>query len=186
MSRFYANITLKGISAADVVAFLNDRHESAYVSPAVKNAIVVFHEDLQNQESIAGRLSAHFSCPALLVMMYAETILLYHLYENGGQTDAYVSSPHADLQLDAPAPPGSAAILCKAFEADRFERRVESVLRKESKPDHPFASAINRHGELFQSLGLPLFAAGAGFQTIEIGEIPMGKGFDIAALARTK
>jgi hypothetical protein len=185
LSRFYANITLKGPAAADVVDYLRKQNESAYVSPAVRDAIVVFHEDMQNQESLAGGLSAQFSCPVLLVMAFAETILLYHLYENGVQTDAYVSSPHADLELEV-APPGDAAVLCAAFEADRFQRRVESILRKETKSDHPFANAINRHGELFGALGLPQFAAGASFQSIEIGEIPMGKGFDVEEMVRTK
>jgi hypothetical protein len=186
LSRFYANITLKGSTSSDVATYLSEQHESAYVSPSVKDAVVVFHEDMQNQEALAAKLSAHFSCPALLVMAYAEIILLYHLYQNGAQTDAYVSSPHGDLELESPAPPGNASVLCAAFEADRFERRVESILRKEGKPDQPFANAINRHGELFQALGLPVFAAGASFQSIEIGEMPAGKGFDAGAMVRTK
>jgi len=186
VSRFYANITLKGPAPSEVADYLRGQHESAYVSPAVKNAVVAFHEDMQNQETLAANLSAHFSCPALLVMAYAEIVLLYHLYEKGQQTDAYVSSPHGDLELGAPAPPGSAAILCAAFEAERFERRVESILRKEGKPDQPFANAINRHGELFQAMGLPVFAAGASFQSIEIGEMPAGRGFDAAEMVRTK
>ncbi len=186
MSRFYANITLKGPPAEEVIAALREQNISAYVSPTVRGATVVFHEDLQNQEQIAGWLSSKLSCAAILVMAFAEKILLYHLYENGKQTDAYVSSPNDELQLESPAPPGDAKILCTALEAERFERRVDSILHKESKEGHAYANAINRHGELFQSLGLPLFAAGAGFQSIEIGEMPMGMGFDVQALIRTK
>ncbi len=147
--------------------------------------LVVFHEDLGGQEDLAARLSAQFSCPALLVMVYGQSVLLYHLYEDGIQTDAYVSSPHTDLELDEPAPPGDAARLCEAFDADRFERRVESILAKEAKPDQPYAYAINRHGELARALKLPIFAAGTGFAAIEMGELPEGAGFDPTQLIRT-
>jgi hypothetical protein len=186
MSNFYANITLGGPSPQDVVAFLKNEGVIAYVSPAVREAVVVFHEDMSGQESLAGRLSEKFECPALLVLVYGQAVLLYTLFENGRQTDAYVSSPHGDLELDGEAPPGNAAVLCAAFDAERFERRVESILRKEGKAGQPYEYAANRHGELFQALGLPVFAAGAGFASIEIGEMPAGKGFDPRALVRTK
>ena len=184
MAGFYSNITLRTDAAEDVCAFLKDKAAIAYVSPAAKGAVVIFHEDLSNQEGLAADLSAHFSCPALLAMVYGESILLYHLYDGGRQADSYVSSPHGDLELDGPAPPGSASVLCMAFEAERFERRVESILRKEGKPDQPYAYGVNRHGELLRALGLPLFAAGASFQSIDLGEMPAGKDFDFRALVR--
>jgi hypothetical protein len=185
MSRFYANITLQGPAPQDVLAYLKELGAVAYVSSAFRHALVVFHEDLSGQEDLAANLSAKFSCPALLVMAYGEAVLLYHLYRDGIKIDEYVSSPHTDLELEGDAPPGNASILCAAFGAERFERRVESILRKEGKPEHAFAYAANRHGELFQALGLPAFAAGAGFDAIEIGETPMGTGFDLGQLMRT-
>jgi hypothetical protein len=185
MSRFYANITLQGPQTLEVVGYLKQRRTAAYVSSGPRAMTVIFHEDLQSQESLAADLSAHFSCPTLVVMAYGEAILLYHLYERGEQTDAYVSSPHADLELDTAAPPGNAGVLCAAFEAGRFERRVASILRKEGKPDQPYALAANRHGELFRALGLPLFAVGAGFASIELGEMPVGNGFEAGELNKT-
>jgi hypothetical protein len=146
---------------------------------------VVFHEDLGGQEILASELSAHFSCPALLIMGYGQAILLYHLYESGKQTDGYVSTPHEGLELDGPAPEGDAAKLCAAFDADRSERRVQTILSKPAKEGQPYAYAINRHGDLLGALKLPTFAAGAGFAQIELGEMPAGQDFDPTALIRT-
>ncbi|HWE01155.1 MAG TPA: hypothetical protein VG326_02005 [Tepidisphaeraceae bacterium] len=184
MPGFYANITLKGPAAPDVAAYLKEVGAVAYVSSAFRGALVVFHEDLSRQEALAADLSARFACPALLVMGFGETVLLYHLYQSGQKADAYVSSPHGDLDLDGDAPPGNAGILCAAFDAARFERRVEAILRREGKPGHPYAYAANRHGELTQALGIPTFAAAAGFEAIELGETPMGNGFELTELMK--
>jgi hypothetical protein len=185
MSTYYANIALKGPAQHDVLAFLKAHGDVAYVSPVVKESLVVFHQDLSTQEDLAARLSAEFICPALLVMNYGQGILLYHLYQDGRQVDAYVSSPHGELELDGPAPAGDAAVLCQAFDADRFERRVATLLAREGKPGQPYEYAANRHGELASALGLPVFAAGTGFDAIELGEVPMGKGFELRELRRS-
>jgi hypothetical protein len=186
MAGYYANITLVGPSAEHVFQYLRASGDVAYVAQA-KGATVVFHADLGAQERLAAALSAHFRCPALVVMAYGESILLYELYENGAETDAYVSSPHEGLELDGPAQEGDATRLCAAFriEMDHKVRRVERVLRTPTTPNGEFALAVNRHGELARALGLPVFAAGAGFAGIEVGELPEGPGFDASALRRT-
>jgi hypothetical protein len=186
MSGFYANITVQGPGQEALVSFLNRYGHVAYVSPALKGAAVVFHEDLGSQESIASALSAHFHCPALLVMDYGGTVLLYQLYVNGGQADAYVSSPHDELDTGGePAPEGNAEALCAAFGVEHRVKSVERVLRRPTHPTKGYALAVNRHGELARALGLPLFAAGAGYGGIEMGELPAGEGFDASALVKT-
>ena len=186
MSRFYANITVQGPWQEELVAFLNRGGHVAYVSPVVKGAAVVFHEDLGSQESIAAALSAHFRCPALLVMDYGGTVLLYQLYLNGEQADAYVSKPHDELDTGGePAPEGSPEALCAAFGMEHRLPSVGRVLRRPTHPTKGYALAVNRHGELARALGLPLFAAGAGFSGIEMGELPAGEGFDPAKLMKT-
>lgn len=185
MSRFYANITLGGADQAAVVALLKTAGAVAYVSPAVRQCVVIFHEDLGGQETLAADCSAALHCPALLVMAFGEAVLLYRLYEEGKVTDAYVSQPSGDLELDGDPPPGDASRLCAAFEAERFERRVQGILSKETRPDTPYAYAANRHGELARALKLPLFAAGTGFNDIELGEVPAGADFDLRQLVRT-
>ena len=186
MSRFYANITVQGPGQEELVAFLNNRGHVAYVSPVVKGCAVVFHEDLGSQEWIASELSAHFRCPALVVMDYGGTILLYQLYVNGERADAYVSTPHDELAIAGePAPAGNADALCAAFGKESRVRSVDRVLRRPTHPVKGYALAVNRHGELARALGLPLFAAGAGYAGIEMGELPAGGGFDPAAMVKT-
>jgi hypothetical protein len=187
MSGYYANITVNGPARDDVVAFLKAQGVIAYVSPAVKGSTVVWHEDLASQEPLAAALSAELKCAALLVMGYGEAVLMYHLYVGGAPADAYVSSPHDELELEEPAPRGDARVLASAFgiDMDHLVARVERVLNKPTRPNSDYAYAVNRHGELARALGLPVFAAGSGFNSIEVGELPEGPGFDAAGLVRT-
>jgi hypothetical protein len=185
MNNFYANITVSGPAQPDVVAYLNAQRHVAYVSATVKGATVVFHEDFATQEALAAGLSAHFRCPALLAMVFGGTVLLYHLYAGGEQVDAYVSAPHEGLELDGPAPEGNAETLCAAFGIERRVSSVGRVLTRPTKLNTDYALAVNRHGELLRALNLPLFAAGAGFASIESGELPAGPGFDPGTLVRT-
>jgi hypothetical protein len=183
---FYSNILLRNVGdVRDVVSFLNAGHHAAYVAPAPGGYALVCHEDLDTQESVAAALSGRFEGSALLVMALGGTILLYHLYLNGGQADAYVSSPHEGLELDGSTPEGNAEALCAAFGMEHRVASVERVLRRPTKPNTDYAYAINRHGELLRALKLPLFAAGASFRAIESGELPHGAGFDPATLVRT-
>ena len=187
MAGYYANITTQGPAPDAVAAFLNGRGTIAFVAPGQRDCTVVFQEDLAAQEQLGVELSAHFQCPALVVMGYSEAVLLYHLYVTGRQADAYVSSPHDGLELEGPAPEGDARVLCGAFgiEMDHLVQRVERILRKPTRPNSEYAYAVNRHGELARALGLPLFAAGAGFNSIEVGELPEGAGFEASKLVRT-
>jgi hypothetical protein len=187
MAGYYANITVQGPAQQDVVGWLKKQGVIAYVSPTVKGATVVWHEDLASQEPLAAALSADLKCPALLVMGYGEAVLMYTLYAGGAAADAYVSSPHEGLELDGPAPEGDARVLASAFgiEMDHLVAKVERILRKPTRPNTDYAYAVNRHGELARALGLPLFAAGSGFNAIEVGELPEGHGFDAAKLIRT-
>jgi hypothetical protein len=183
---FYANITVQSPEQAAVVDFLNDRGWVAYVSPTVRTATVVYHEDLGRQEELAAKLSLHFRCPALLVMDYGGSILLYQLYRDGRQIDAYVSSPHDELEMGSDAAPeGDPAVLCEAFGTDHLVSRVERILNKPTRENGEYALAVNRHGELARALALPLFAAGTGYQAIEIGELPEGTGFNPGQMVKT-
>jgi hypothetical protein len=187
MPGYYANITVRGPARADVVAFLKKHGVVAYVSPAVKDVTVIWHEDLASQEPLAASLSADLNCPSLVVMGYGEAVLMYTLYVAGAPADAYVSSPHEGLELDGPAPEGDARVLAGAFgiDMDHLVARVERILRKPARANSEYAYAINRHGELARALGLPVFAAGSSFNSIEVGELPEGQGFDPSNLVRT-
>jgi hypothetical protein len=187
MSGYYANITVRGPEREDVVAFLKKQGVVAYVSPAVKGATVIWHEDLGSQEPLAASLSGELNCAVLVVMGYGEAVLMYTLYRAGAAADSYVSSPHEGLELDGPAPEGDARVLAGAFgiDMDHLVARVERILRKPARQNTEYAYAVNRHGELAKALGLPVFAAGSGFNSIEVGELPEGQDFDASALIRT-
>lgn len=181
----YANITLRGPRQDEVALYLNENGQVAFVSPAVKGCTVVFHRDLGAQEDLALSLSAHFHCPALLVMDFGGKVLLYQLYVRGHRVDDYVSSPHDELELNGPTPAGDAEALCQAFDREHLMNQVERILRRPTDPNRGYALAVNRHGELAHALNLPVFAAGAGFGLIELGELPAGPGFDPTKLLRT-
>jgi hypothetical protein len=185
MSAFYANITLQGPSQDDVVAFFRNQGVSAYVAPAVKNATVVFHEDMASQEPLAAEMSARFECPVLVVMSYGEGILLYTLFVNGARADAYVSTPHENLDLVEDAPEGNAQVLCDTFGREKAMNGVEKILRRATDSANPITLAANRHGELARALNLPQFAAGVGFRDIEVGELPGGPEFEVSKLVKT-
>jgi hypothetical protein len=181
---FYSNITLAVADQDAVLTWMRARGARALLSSGVRGAIVVFHEDLSAQEELARQLSAHFRCAALLVMGYGQGVLLYQLYQSGEQTDSYVSSPHDELEAgEDPMPSGNVEVLCAAFNIERSEMRVQTILAKEGKPGQPYEYAVNRHGELARALGLPQFAAGASYHSIEVGELPNGDGFDLERLA---
>jgi hypothetical protein len=181
----YANLVLQGPDLSDVLAALNAGGHVCYVAAGAGGSTVVMHEDYGWQESLAAELSATLWCPVLLSMVFGGTVLLYQLYSNGNQVDAYVSSPHDGLELDGPRQQGNTAALCAAFNRERHAGSVERILRRPTKPGTEYAFAINRHGELLRALGLPLFAAGSSFGAIEAGELPHGPGFDPAKLIQT-
>ena len=89
---------------------------------------------------------------------FGDSILLYELYQNGEETDAYVSAPHEGLELDGAAQEGSPTALCAAFgiQMEHKVKRVERILRTPTRPGAEFAYAANRHGELCKALGLPV------------------------------
>lgn len=186
MSLYYSNITLRGPDQKDVFVYLKKQHIPAYVAPTVKASTVVFHGDMGDQENVAAALSREFDCPALLAMVFNNTILLYQLYQSGGKTDAYVSRPHDELESGPdPMPEGDPAVLCRAFDMDHRATAVERILRRPTKPNTDYAYAANRHGELARALGLPLLAVGTSYRDIEMGELPGGQQFDVGAMVRT-
>jgi hypothetical protein len=181
----YANLTIHGPPQADVVAALKAIGAVTYVSNAVRNSTVVFHEDLAGQEHLAAELSQRLACPVLVVMTYGQRVLLYQLYESGEPTDQYVSEHVEELLGGSDAPPGDPERLTDVFGKPSAARRVNTVLTKPAKDGQPYAYAANRHGELCQALGLPEFAVQASFAAIEHGELPAGPGFEPDQLVRT-
>jgi hypothetical protein len=178
MGNFYTNYTLRGPSQQAVAATLAGR--SAIVTRVQDGCVVVFDEQSEEQDvgviaHLASRLSRELHCPVLAALNYDDDILWYQLYLNGELADAYDSSPGYFDPLAEPSAPagGDAQKLCGAFGAGSVAE-VEGVLRKSSFDEGGYTVAVRRHADLARALGIPSFAAGAGFHYVSDGELPEG------------
>ena len=154
---------------------------STIVTQEQDGCVVVFDEesDSQNDEIIAefaSRLSGQLRCTLLAVLNHDDDILWYQLYLNGALVDEYNSTPgyfETEDEEAATAGPegGDAQKLCDAFES-KAVKEVERILRKPSGDDGGYVFAVERHGDLMGTLGIPAFGAGASFETISSGELP--------------
>jgi hypothetical protein len=171
MGAFYTNITLRGPSQEAAAEALEGRE--AYVSPAENGVVVVFDSESEDQStevitSLASRLSKQFACPALAVINHDDDVLFYVLYESGVEKDRYDSTPEFEGGDPFARPKGGdAKILCSAFGSDRVEF-VSQILEKNARE----RSAMRRHAELLEALGMPSWAAGTGYNYIYQGEAP--------------
>ena len=176
MGNFYTNITLRGSNQNAIADFLTQKGFNAYVTPTVDDFTVVYEEKCEAQdvrllEELTTNLSKQFNCPALAVMNHDDDILWYKLFDGGEFLDEYNSSP---TYFDATAEPslpagGDAEKLCGAFKAAEVAA-VEKILRASSFDDYTFE--VERHEELANTLGMPLFAVGCGFESVEHDELP--------------
>lgn len=177
MGNFYTNYTLRGPSLESVADALRGRN--AIVSRSKNTCVVVFDEASEQDQEVIGKLGAQlsstWSCPVLAVLNHDDDILWYDLYVNGSLSDRYDSSPgYFDADAE-PAPPigGDAQKLCTAFGATDVET-IESVLRRSSYDDDGYAFASERHADLVRALGLPQFAVGTAYSSLERNEYPEG------------
>ena len=195
MGLFYTNIALLGANQAQVAQYLKQAKRTAYVSPTVNGFTVVYDKETEDQDTriltdVACRLSKKFKCATLAALVHDSDVFAYWLCESGKLKDKYNSAPTYFDSHVAPSPPsgGKSKTLCKAFrrkQATEDVRRIfESVkadsLDDDRSPDYLFAEDIHR--ELVAALGMPTFAAVAGYYVIENGEMP--EGLDRAALSR--
>ena len=178
MGNFYTNYTLRGPSQQAVVAALAGR--SAFVTPPQDGCVVVFDEKSEEQDQeviseLGSQLSQGLACPVLAVLNHDDDVLWYRLYQSGRLADEYDSSPgYFDVTAEPSEPAGGdARMLCGVFKAIDMAA-VEGVLRKSSFADDGYAFAVERHGDLARTLGIPSVAVGAGYRSIAQGELPGG------------
>jgi hypothetical protein len=175
MGGFYTNYTVRGASQDAVAGALRGRR--AIVSPARDGCVVAFDEASDDQDidritDLAVRLSRDLGGPVLAVLDHDDDLLWFTLAVNGETVDTYDSNP-AYFDDSVPSEPrgGDAALLCRVFGAANVAR-VEAVLH--APDDGPYAFASERHAALVDALGLPPFAVGTAFATLERGEVPPG------------
>lgn len=190
MGNFYTNITLKGASQQRVAERLRQAERSAYVSPELNGCVVVYDEECEEQDlgvlaRLVSGLSKDLECAALAVLIHDDDILLYQLCRAGEVVDEYNSCPGYFEDVE-PVPPsgGDAVKLCAEFGAAHAAERVASILRKSTLVgDEEYDFEVERHQALSEALGLPSFAVGTGYSSIQEGESP--EGLDASMLVKT-
>lgn len=177
MGNFYTNITLRTNDQDSVVDYLNRASRSAFVSPVYQGYVCVFDEVCDSQDdreisALSSALSKRLKCPAIAVLNHDDDIFWYQVYDNGVLVDSYDSCPGYFAGAISGGPGGSKrpvggnpAKLCQLFVTpeDRQEE-IRAIL------SGPATFAVERHMALFETLGLPTFSVGAGYNYIEEGD----------------
>lgn len=179
MGTTYANITLKGPKAQDVLQELGNQGRSAFVSPTEDGLTTVYEMDSDEGDSIiltdlAEDLSGYFGCPALAVQVEDEELFRYWLYSDGELIDSY-KSPAQTLDPDGRGNPksqgGKPELLAQHFNTDASSEEIIDILHCPDQ-DCGFSLAVDRHLSLVELLGLPMCSVGFGFCDLDSGEYP--------------
>ncbi len=173
MTTHYTNITLYGVTQADAVAWCEQHHITAYVSPTIDDVTVIYENALQENAhreqpleallALSAKASVDLLVPALVAIVADDDLFMYVLFLDGQMIDNYVS-----YTTKLPVK-GNAQVLVDTFDAEGEYARVEAALRRES-----FTSATERHTELMDALVLPPLMIDMGFEYLEEGEKPHG------------
>jgi len=180
MGNFYVNYTLKGVTQQSVVAAMAGR--IAAISPVSGDAVVVFDSLSDKQDDkiitkLGAKLSGDLNAPCVAILNHDDDILWYQLFDGGKLVDEYNSCPDyfdfdgRGTRRDPSG--GDADKLCGLFGSKQVDS-VEQILRVSAFDENGYAFAFQRHADLFEELGLPSFAVGAGYTYMSGGELPEG------------
>jgi hypothetical protein len=174
MGTTYANITLKGPKAQDILQELGNQGRSAFVSPTQDGLTTIYEMDSDEGDhailvDLAEDLSGYFGCPALAVQTVEDELFRYWLYADGELLDTYTSQSQDDAAKFR-APGGKPELLAQLFNTDATKEEIVEVLC----PDQDCGSslAVDRHLGLVELLGLPMCSVGFGFCDLDSGEYP--------------
>ncbi|HWE64713.1 MAG TPA: hypothetical protein VHB98_23610, partial [Chloroflexota bacterium] len=176
------NIVLKGSSQEQVVTYLEQHKQRAFVSPTRNELTFVYATD-DAWNPLAEALSRTYGCAALFESVYDSDIFQYMLYEQGNLIDQYNSAPDywdgeewADPESDEevqdhqPEPVGGdARVLCAAFGAEQTIEVVDAILHPpvEGSIRHAAFDAFHQHWTLAEALGWPPSASVEDFRGLE-------------------
>lgn len=179
MGTTYANITLKGPKAQDILQELGNQGRSAFVSPTEDGLTTVYEMDSDEGDSailtdLAEDLSGYFGCPALAVQTLDEELFRYWLYADGELLDTYKSpspSMEPEIQGNPRSQGGRPELLAQLFNTDVTSEEITDILHCPDQ-DCGFSLAVDRHLSLVELLGLPMCSVGFGFCDLDSGEYP--------------
>lgn len=181
MGNFYTNITLRTSNRAGVEHALRRAQRTGFISEATDNALVVFDQACETQDTevligLATALSSALDCAALAVMNHDDSELYYALVQDGVLVDEYSSNSDFAGEATPEELSDRAGMLVEAFGAPlRDSARIADLLGKSQDPDDGgFAFEVERHAALVEALGLPPVSSGTGFDYLSSGEFPDG------------
>lgn len=179
MGTTYANITLKGPKAQDILQELGNQGRSAFVSPTEDDLTTVYDMDSDEGDTtaltdLAEDLSGYFGCPALAVQTVDEELFNYWLFSDGEMLDSY-KSPSQSLDPEGKgntrSQGGKPELLAQLFNTDATREEIVDILHCPDQ-DCGFSLAVDRHLSLVELLGLPMCSVGFGFCDLDSGEYP--------------
>lgn len=179
MGTTYANITLKGPKAQDILQELGNQGRSAFVSPTQDDLTTVYDMDSDEGDTqalidLAEDLSGYFGCPALAVQTLDEELFNYWLFSDGELLDSY-RSPSQSLDPEGKAGSrsqgGKPELLAQLFNNDATREEIVDILHCPDQ-DCSFSLAADRHLSLVELLALPMCSVGFGFCDLDSGEYP--------------
>ncbi len=174
MGTTYANITLKGPQAQDILQELGNQGRSAFVSPTEDGLTTIYEMDSDEGDfsiliNLAEDLSGYFGCPALAVQTVDDELFRYWLYADGELLDTY-NPPSQVEAAKGRGHGGKPELLAQLFNTDATKEEIIEILC----PDQDCGSslAVDRHLGLVELLGLPMCSVGFGFCDLDSGEYP--------------
>ncbi len=177
MGTIYANITLKGPQAQDILQELGNQGKSAFVSPTEDGLTTVYEMDSDESDpsvltDLAEDLSGYLGCPALAVKTLDEELFCYWLFSDGELVDTYKSVAQTlDNAVKTKSAGGRPELLAQLFNTDVTSEEISEILHCPDQ-DCGFSLAVDRHLSLVELLGLPMCSVGFGFCDLDSGEYP--------------
>ena len=170
MTTNYSNIGVLDSEQADVIAWLTEQQQVAYVSPMIERFTVVYERALVNAPSLeanwnqlgelARQLSHAFDTITLASAVIEDEVLWLMVFNGGELSLAYSSAqPPTDYHALAHS-------LCALFGVEGEEGRVYAAFARDA------LIATERHIELLDALILPATMVDMGFEYLEEGEKP--------------
>jgi hypothetical protein len=184
----YANVTVLGAGHDGIVTALGDA--AAFLSETSPEGVTVVFAAADEEAHLFGEgatarhLAAVLDCRALEVSVYEDDILQYRLF--AGDAEAAVGVVATDVALEmAEAAGGSLPEPDAGALVAALGRGDAGAARRLLSADTEFLFESERHVALAEVLGLPMFAAGWGYNRLvrqpeefpggpltEVGELP--------------
>jgi hypothetical protein len=174
MGAFYGNITLRGTTGEKVVELLAKRR--AAVVPAGPDICVVYDKACDEQDTdkiakLAYTLTRELKCAALAVLVHDDDVCWHLCYESGQLVAEYNSDPsYFDFKAKRRLSPSGidAQALCRLFDHGS-PKDLKQILSSTK-----YAFETDRHRDMVKELGLPPFAVGTAFASLNDDEHPSG------------